>query len=80
MVHPQQWWYTNLTIYESSCKCQMQFNRNSSHKPGTNLSGFFFYYVCVLLHGIKMALILVLEKKRKKIISSCKIFGGCLKL
>ena len=37
----------------------MQLNRNSSHKPGTNLSDLLTYYYMVF----KMALFLVLEKK-----------------
>ena len=30
----------------------MQLSRNGSLKPGTNLSGFFFYFI-LLLHGIQ---------------------------
>ena len=62
MLHPQQWYYTNLTIYESSCKCLMQLNRNSSHKPVTNLSGFFN----VLLHGIQHDFDFSFRKKKEK--------------
>ena len=67
------WYYTNLTIYEFSCKCHMQLNRNSSHKPRTYLPIFFFiltYYYMVF----KMALFLVLEKRKVFFIFSCKIF------
>ena len=41
----------------------MQFSRNSSHKPGTNLSDYFIIlsYCCMVF---KMALFLVLEKKK----------------
>ena len=41
ILHPQQWWYSNLTNYELSCKIIVQLSRNSSYKPGTDLSGFF---------------------------------------
>ena len=62
MLHPQQCYYNNLTIYEFSCKCLMQLNRNSSHtNQGRTFQVFFIftYYYMVF----KIALILVLEKK-----------------
>ena len=40
----------------------MQLNRYSSHKPGTNLSDFFFYSN-VLLHGIQDGFVFNLKKK-----------------
>ena len=52
----------SLKYYEFSCKMLMQLSRNSSQKPGTNLSDFFLiliYYYMVF----KMALYLFLEKK-----------------
>ena len=61
-------------------KCLMQLNGNSSHKPETNLSGFFFYFN-ILLHGIQNGFDLSFRKKDFFfLISSCKIFEGCLKL
>ena len=54
---------TVVLYLPDSCKCLIQLNRNSSHKPGTNLSVFFFiltFYYMVF----KIALFLVLEKKK----------------
>ena len=56
------WYYTNLTIYELSCKCLMQLNTNSSHKPGTYLP--FFYYFNVLFHGIQDGFVFSFRKKK----------------
>ena len=62
MLHPQQWWYTNLTNYEFPCKIRMQLSRNSYTNQGRTYQGFFIltYYNMVF----KMAyLYLVLDKR-----------------
>ena len=61
ILRPQHWCYTNLTNYEFSCKSLMQLSRNSSHKPGTNLSDFFN----LLLDGIQDGFENSFRKKKK---------------
>ena len=50
-------------LYEFSCKCLMQLNRNSSQKTGTNLAVIVFFILTYYYMVFKMVLILVLEKK-----------------
>ena len=79
MFHPQQWWYTNLTNYEFPCKILMQLSRKSYTNQGRTYQISFFiltYYNMVF----KMAMYLVLEKKKCIFTFIRKIFWGCLKL
>ena len=56
ILHPQQWCYTNLTNYEFAWTILMQLSRNSSHKPGTNLSGVFILILTYYYMVFKVAL------------------------
>ena len=51
----------------------MQLSRNSSHKPGTNLS-FIFNYFILLLHGIQDGFDCSFRKERNVFLFSVGIF------
>ena len=60
---------TNLTNYEFSCKSLMQL---SSHKPGTNLSDYFYFNL--LLDGIQDGFVISFSKKNEYLFSVRKYF------